>query len=445
MRIWEAWPGLNRFAMNGRWLVPSNRCPSVGNDIVMFGSLMLTIVLEFPRLLWLNVPGSIVWITVVIAFFLLGYWNYLLARAMDPGIIPRKSILAALAASPEGRPYAKAALDIFGGVSDQGTMRGVTTGHLPRDVENTSVLKDAADAQRRLDALPWNDLQAALQFWTTEFDAEWLGAIRHCGTCEMRRPHRASHCKVCDNCVLDFDHHCFYIGNCVGLRNHRPFVVYLILGAIGTGLVIAGCIVDLVFSFIEMSDRDEEVDVRGIVILAGVVAGCLVLLCLVGALVNLAGCLAQALTNMATYRARQCLSMTVIVLSALVFVAGFIALMVLLWPFPWQPIVIGLLALGEFSVLAFTALNQLWLISRGLNVKQSVARREDGHFSLMNLVRFFTFRIPPSLVPAHLDVPKELLDMDDQSDESDSLELAAPLNGHGSDADEDGCCAKCMP
>lgn len=47
--------------------------------------------------------------------------------------------------------------------------------------------------------------------------------------CPEQQPMRAKHCQACKHCVHRFDHHCPWIENCVGERNHRWFVVYLLV------------------------------------------------------------------------------------------------------------------------------------------------------------------------------------------------------------------------
>ncbi|XP_041854880.1 palmitoyltransferase ZDHHC12-A [Melanotaenia boesemani] len=53
--------------------------------------------------------------------------------------------------------------------------------------------------------------------------------LRRCGYCLLQQPMRAKHCQTCKRCVRRFDHHCPWIENCVGERNHRWFVVYLLV------------------------------------------------------------------------------------------------------------------------------------------------------------------------------------------------------------------------
>lgn len=39
----------------------------------------------------------------------------------------------------------------------------------------------------------------------------------------------SSHCNFCNACVLQFDHHCTILNQCIGVRNHKAFVIYLLL------------------------------------------------------------------------------------------------------------------------------------------------------------------------------------------------------------------------
>ncbi|CAF1483582.1 unnamed protein product [Adineta steineri] len=49
-----------------------------------------------------------------------------------------------------------------------------------------------------------------------------------CLKCNVMRPPRAHHCKICQKCVLRFDHHCPWINSCVGYRNHAHFLLFCI-------------------------------------------------------------------------------------------------------------------------------------------------------------------------------------------------------------------------
>eukprot|EP01084_Bolivina_argentea_P069312 126146_1 len=53
-----------------------------------------------------------------------------------------------------------------------------------------------------------------------------------CWRCTMIRPFRSKHCYDCDACVARFDHHDVHIGNCVGVRNHRYYLLWIIVGCI---------------------------------------------------------------------------------------------------------------------------------------------------------------------------------------------------------------------
>uniref|UniRef100_A0A8C3L3J3 Palmitoyltransferase n=1 Tax=Chrysolophus pictus TaxID=9089 RepID=A0A8C3L3J3_CHRPC len=48
-----------------------------------------------------------------------------------------------------------------------------------------------------------------------------------CAKCQLVRPARAGHCRLCGRCVRRLDHHCVWINSCVGEQNHQAFILAL--------------------------------------------------------------------------------------------------------------------------------------------------------------------------------------------------------------------------
>lgn len=58
--------------------------------------------------------------------------------------------------------------------------------------------------------------------------AKQSGKPRYCKKCRSVKPDRSHHCSTCGKCVLKMDHHCPWLATCAGLRNYKPFLLFLI-------------------------------------------------------------------------------------------------------------------------------------------------------------------------------------------------------------------------
>ncbi|XP_069920454.1 palmitoyltransferase ZDHHC4 isoform X2 [Oryctolagus cuniculus] len=97
-----------------------------------------------------------------------------------------------------------------------------------------------------------------------EFDDVMFPKNARCSACDLRKPARSKHCRVCDCCVHRFDHHCVWVNNCIGAWNARYFLIYLATLAASAASVAAVSTTFLVH-LVALSDLHQEtyVDDRG--------------------------------------------------------------------------------------------------------------------------------------------------------------------------------------
>ncbi|XP_041032019.1 palmitoyltransferase akr1 isoform X3 [Carcharodon carcharias] len=51
---------------------------------------------------------------------------------------------------------------------------------------------------------------------------------RFCIYCEVIQPEQTKHCRLCNTCMVNFDHHCLFLMKCVARDNQRLFVLFLL-------------------------------------------------------------------------------------------------------------------------------------------------------------------------------------------------------------------------
>jgi ankyrin repeat protein len=86
----------------------------------------------------------------------------------------------------------------------------------------------------------------------TAMDLAALGLLdeRHyCTTCEIRKPIRSKHCRLCNRCVSKMDHHCPWTWNCIGSKNYFSFIMYVFFGLIFSILTIVLFVMHLNFIY----------------------------------------------------------------------------------------------------------------------------------------------------------------------------------------------------
>ncbi|XP_038638936.1 palmitoyltransferase AKR1 [Scyliorhinus canicula] len=51
---------------------------------------------------------------------------------------------------------------------------------------------------------------------------------RFCTYCELIQPEQTKHCRLCNACMVNYDHHCLFLMKCVAKDNQRLFILFLV-------------------------------------------------------------------------------------------------------------------------------------------------------------------------------------------------------------------------
>jgi len=223
-RLYQAWPGANRFCCQGLAMTGSpgvlwksstclhENCPEgmccrttagcvqkcdplehplclefSGANICAWSCILLPSCLYYAyaaEYLWDQVHPALPLWTIFLFFFTISC--LCLACCTDPGVIPRREVI--LATGSRERLKEQLGYDVLG---------DSTAGPNDKSLENNA---SRVPSELRSKGYRW------------------------CTTCKIIRPPRASHCADCDNCVMRFDHHCPFVNNCVGQRNYVFFI-----------------------------------------------------------------------------------------------------------------------------------------------------------------------------------------------------------------------------
>eukprot|EP00079_Xenopus_tropicalis_P008905 XP_002932482.1 PREDICTED: probable palmitoyltransferase ZDHHC4 [Xenopus tropicalis] len=108
-----------------------------------------------------------------------------------------------------------------------------------------------------------------------EYDCILFHPEQQCPTCQITKPARSKHCRVCGCCIHRFDHHCVWVNNCVGGLNIRYFLIYLIsltLTAVSLAAVIMAFLLKVVLlshmmsaAYIDPEGHEQMVNIAFII------------------------------------------------------------------------------------------------------------------------------------------------------------------------------------
>ena len=238
--------------------------------LLMFMMSFLYISLFIFWIIILRKFHSLLYFIIVIIFFIIMFLNYWISFLKEPGIIPRNSSKFSIIKKEEEKKKT---------IPNQNKGKNITEIKKTETQENSIEKIFDKENKKTIYIFPFmdetkNNNNDSLIFVKddtiptisniikdntisekikTTSSNELINNIpliyikKPCPTCNIMRPPKASHCKICDNCILELDHHCFYISNCVGLRNHKNFYLFLLFGTFLSILVHISCFYHFIY------------------------------------------------------------------------------------------------------------------------------------------------------------------------------------------------------
>jgi hypothetical protein len=238
--------------------------------LLMFMMSFLFIFLFIFWIIILRKFHSIIYFIIVTIFFIIMFLNYWICFLKEPGIIPRNSSKFSIIKKEEEKKKT---------IPNQNKGKNITEIKKTETQENSIEKIFDKENKKTIYIFPFmdetkNNNNDSLIFVKedtiptisniikentisekikTTSSNELINNIpliflqKPCSTCNIMRPPKASHCKICDNCILELDHHCFYISNCVGLRNHKNFYLFLLFGILVSFLTHISCFYHFIY------------------------------------------------------------------------------------------------------------------------------------------------------------------------------------------------------